>query len=422
MNAGGRVAHPTQPETPVTDQPNVPRIEAVPPAEAPPEPRHPWAKERQTPYSRMLRSCSDKFGGFSGGSKWKNFLDYYCRDIRIRKLPIRSSYIADLRRCPRLFLYRVRLGLRRKGSFSHALSVGTYYHSMMQHSYEGCTPPIALTHVAEECRRVRLDIEAAADSSGLLPNARPVERAVLDNEQAYSLAQVMYLLSYDRFLGAPFLTQEAWEVIAVEQPLELRYRGLAAPIRCKPDAVLRRPRDGAILIDNHKTTSRSIQQLATAYSFAVQPRIEALCVRTAFPDAPAYYYRHNVIRKPTIKYPTKNSPTFEDYLTNCHSWYEDQAALDAQNPPIAMSLRLLVGPAMDEELHCLLDECSRACTLRADHVRYYRDDHSCMGPYGNSPCPYLPLCTTDPSCWPQTIEDQYEQAWREDEEDPDAVE
>ena len=333
-----------------------------------------------------------------------------------RRRPVRSSYAKTLRTCPRFFLFQVRYGLRRKGQYDMALEVGKIVHVMYEAIYLGKTSAEALIDASTYVSKYNEELETYMNDAGVLPSGQLIEDVLRKSEQAYSLAQVMFLLSADRFFKAPWIVKEDWKVLAVEQPLQLRWRSIKAPMRCKPDTLLLRPSDNVIMIVNHKTTSFDVQMLAQGYTFDLQASIEHLCVQAAYPDHRVGYYLHNVVRKPTLKYPAKKYPTFDDYLEACRQWYANLEATNPENPPVAQTLRALPPKPMNEELHCALYEVGRASYCVPDSSRFYRDSSACFGKYNNRACPYLPLCSASPALWENIIKDNYVQEFREEEE------
>jgi hypothetical protein len=367
-------------------------------------------------YSHPLCQA-DKRGGYVESSRWNQFTAEMGIAFVQHKSPVRSSYGNDLLRCPRYFMFRDRMGLHLKGQVSKALKVGTIYHWMSEAIYAGKNVNEALIFASKNLTDMNDTLAKEADESGLLPGVVPIERVVAENEQAFSLAQVMFLCGYDIFFSAPWLVQEGWTPLLTEEVLEIRYNGIAVPIRCKPDALMVQKDTGDIMIVGHKTVGRSLTLAAASYRWAFQARLEHLVVQTAFPDHKVRYYCQNMILKPTIKFPTKNSPTFPDYLTNVRQWYADRIAKDPNDPPMIQSRIGLPPDAMNRELYIRIHELARASACWPSPDRFYRNDSACDGKYGNSLCPFHSLCSTDESAWKDLIDRNYTISFREDEED-----
>lgn len=337
--------------------------------------------------------------------------------LQARRVPCRSSYAKVLSECPRKFLWQVRYGLRPKGYMPLALSVGTFYHHLMER---------AITHggvealqfgaalVEESDKMIRQD----ADDMGVLPNGNTVESALAMQEQAFSLARVVFEVSSERFLRAPFLIEKPWTPLYVESPMQVTVKGIGAPLRCKPDCVYRSPDGKSFLIVNHKTTGMQPAYLSVSWRWNLQVAIEHACVWALHPDAASVEYCHNVVRVPSIRFPTKANPTWDTYLSSCRDWYAREAERDPTKPPILQSLLRLPTAPWDREVRRrarVLSECCNGASLSL--ARYYRQESACAGKFCNSLCPYLALCSADPLDYDQIVQDRYVQHFREDDED-----
>ena len=352
-------------------------------------------------------------------SRFKRFTDAMGPKFTPRRIPVRSSYVSDLHQCPRYFMFRDRCGYKRKGQIAEALYIGTLYHEMMEAAGRGLSLEDALKTVSRVTSAANSRLLESVDESGLLPSGRAVEEVIAANERGYSQAQMMFSLSCERFLHAPFIMKEGWEVMAVELPLEVKHAKITTPIRCKPDLLMVRPSDDTVMIVNHKTTGSSPYMTAATYSFNVQARIEHFCtaayLRKNWPALKVKFYLHNVIQKCTLRYPAKKYPDFDSYLQACTEWYESKQVENPHDPPMLQSLMHLADHPMTVELFTLLREASRACACDLGTNRFYRNPQACFGKFGNSPCPFLPLCTSAEETWASQI-DKYEVAFREDEE------
>lgn len=342
--------------------------------------------------------------------------------IQPRQPLIRSSYVADLNRCPRYFMWRDRWGLKRSGFHASALWLGTFYHEMMASVCRGNAIREAVSETSDLIVVYEQALNEQADENGLLPNGKAVEAILASSQQEFDKAAMMFEVSVERFLFAPFMEAEGWQALLVEVPLQVKLAALPLAIRCKPDVVFIRPDDGALMIADHKTTSKDPRSLAASYSYAIQPRILHLAVK-AFQETYAtkqgpIYFLHNVIRKPTIKYcpDTKDKEGFEAYVERGRLWYSDQELKEPDNPLLLQSRLTLPDNPMTPELFERLRHTSAASACACVPSQYWRNENACLGPYGNSLCQFYPLCSAPVDEWPQTISRFYVQSFREDDE------
>lgn len=374
-------------ESPVTEPVPVP----VPPTETPSP--NPSPATATLPFYKMLR---------------ENKLLY-------RRIPVRSSYASDFISCPRYFMFRNRLGLKMRSQGPNAASVGSLYHLMVEGVMRGQSSEESLRAASQELQAQITAMEEASGDDGLMPDGTPSERLRADFEQAFSVAQVMFMFADQTFLQAPWIKSQGWVTLSVEEPIEITLPKIGT-IRCKPDAVLHRPSDDSLAIVNHKTTGKGTAMLAASYRFCLQPRIERLLVATKY-NKNVKFYIHNIIKRPTLKFPSRNSPTFDAYIENVRQWYADETAKNPQSPPLLQSLIATSGPLLDEELAIQLRLAARSCTARLNPAAFFRVGESCNGKFGNSSCRYLRLCNEAVQFWPDAIKRDYIQEWREDEED-----
>ena len=339
-------------------------------------------------------------------------------NLDVRRSPIRSSTVGLLRECPRKMLLMVRIGLKRLGKKSGALAVGTHYHHFMEglmtHWKNGDFDPEAaglfasqkLTEQSEEWKKL-------ADDIGIMPDGKILADLVAESEREFALAHVMFAVTCER-LNWDFFKD--WDVLEVEQPSEIAVRGLNAPIRCKPDAVFYRKADNRLLIIDWKTTSGDTTDRVAMAEWEIQPQLERLCLSVSKPESVPAFFSHIIIKKTTLRYPAKKYPTFEDYRKAVVKWYEGQQVKDPDKPPFLFSNMALLGPVMPLETFVQLRRASQACRCPGSLATFHRTDSACMGRFGKTPCPYLRLCRSQLSEWPDLIQKHYTQDFREDEE------
>lgn len=337
---------------------------------------------------------------------------------RVRRLPVRSSYLPAFLECPRKFLLKYRCGLHRKGEFAFALRVGTVYHALMAEMVGGETLAEAArtqSHLLQD--QIEEWKKMADPDSLLLPSGEPVEKVLAESEKAYSLAKVMAEVSAPAFINNAL---KGWKPLLIEKPIEVRIKGLAERIRCKPDLVLERESDGHLMIVDYKTVSGDTAQHTACYLYDFQLRLERAILRLAYPQKPTKFFLHNVIEKTRLRFPAKKYPTWEDYLQAVRDDYEKKALESPNSPPFLQSLIALVGDPTPPEVVGQLRMAGRACGAVHDPAAFFRSPspgNTCFGKYNNQPCQFLPLCQKSMQAWPEIIEARFHQHFREDEED-----
>ena len=336
--------------------------------------------------------------------------------ILTKRPPIRSSSIRAYTECPRKFLFGVRWGLKPNYINSPALTVGNCFHALFEYALKTTTKESALIRGAEWCGEEVAKLEDLADVHGLLPDGTQIELQVAKHEQAFSLAQAMFEVSYELFFKSALMVSGGWEVLDVEIPLQVNVRNPSATLRCKPDALLIRPRDGAMCVMDHKTTGKSARSLTHSLTFHPQVWLTHICLKALFPDCPEIHYVHNIIQKPTIKYPSRNNPTYEQYVESCKTWYETKGK-DPETCAMLQNHILFLNSPWSDEVQKALQLVSSASRGGKDWDNYTRNADACMGPFGSRKCAYFDLCHSHPLEWEQTIKKKFTAVSREDEED-----
>jgi hypothetical protein len=292
---------------------------------------------------------------------------------------------------------------------------------MMQQLACGLDVKDAVIEAYNHMEKELLQVQTLCDpESGMLPSGHPFETYVQEQEESFAFSKMLFLLSYGAFFSdIGEIKSGRWKVLLIETPIQITLEGINAPLRCKPDLILITPENELIVVD-YKTTGSKISNLVASYRWDFQMLLTGFIVSKYFAEKgyTLKKFLHCVIKKPTIKFPTKNSPTFDDYLVNCKEWYKVQEEKDPNEPTIARSL-LAFDAKFDISTEFLnkLKRMDYACSVPTlNPVEFPRESKMCMGRYGNSPCPYLNLCITSPMFWSDFIEKQFTQEFREDSE------
>lgn len=351
--------------------------------------------------------------------------------IKVLRPDLRSSAVATWQECRRKFLFKERLGLKLKGDYSPARETGVTFHELMAAYYTGAATDSLDRIVATRTRELFDGIDTAVDpQTGLLPNGKSLleVRDGIEKDGALALAmarQVAALYPREDLL-------KHYEIVGVEVPFRIRLRGFCRPLTVRIDMLLRHRKTLAYWVIDFKTTSLSPQVRAASLPFEFQPRfyqwvlwmglhlqgVEARgeTPETATPDPSLKIggYIHYLVRKPTIR--LKRGENFEEFIGRVESWYQEQATLNPNDPPVIQSVVPAVGPLLTEDLLYQAVEVDRNAHRKINLAFYPPNEAACFGKFGNSPCPYLRMCRhTDCMKWRPLIRDEYVQAPRETE-------
>lgn len=356
----------------------------------------------------------------------------------VRKPLIRSTPLAVLDHCPRKFLYEYKLGIQPK-RYESALTMGTIVHKILQALFMGKEPEEALTVCQHLLAKEQQNLIDAVDPSGFLPTGEALEPALKKVEEDYHKARAIGLVFW-KF--APF-TKEEYEILytpwgdpMVEMVLECRYPGIGRPLRCPCDMALVKKGTNEVWIVDYKTTSfdpkiRAIPTQISAqlalYRLVLQTQLDSWEEAKEKPDREPYKVVgsiHAIIKKPGIKLcgkdekaaKEKNITPFQAYIERLIKWYEEAEAKDPNNPPLILDPNRFTKKAMTKELWNRLRQYSKASNSNPDIDYFYRAGESACLQY-NRPCPFMPLCNSDPVMWPDLVRERYMIRFREDEEE-----
>jgi hypothetical protein len=344
----------------------------------------------------------------------------------LRVIPIRSSSMSTLEECPRKFLYRDRLGLRPPG-YSSALSVGSLFHKALQTYFLGGNAQARSEAISAVALQTMTELRPHANQVGLLPDGtdfmtvcREIEE---DEHKAEAMAEV--------FIHFHPFDLDKWEILKtpdgkpiVELLLEAHAPGITQPLRSPCDLALLKKGTSEVWIVDHKTTSMSPKVRAMALQISTQAKLYRLVLqsnldawqqeRLLVGDALQVVGSiHNIIKKPTIKYcpDTKDKGGFHTYIARMIEWYK------ANDDSMIQAFTRFSGPPCDDELLTRLHRIDGAASTMSPALpTFFRaGDYVCHT--FNRPCPYLPLCTSDPAMWGDLIQSHYKIEFREDSED-----
>jgi hypothetical protein len=370
-------------------------------------------------------------GGKMGWNVPKSTVDFF---KEIRKPLIRSSPLMCLDHCPRRFLYEYRLGIRPR-RYESALTRGTIVHKILQALFLGQEPTEALAVCERLLAKEQAKLIEDAGPDGFLPTGEALEPTLKKLEEDYHKARATGLVFWQ---FVPF-AKEKYEVLRtpdgtpmIEVLLEARYPGLSRPIRTPCDLALVEKATGDVWIVDHKTTSFDPKKRAIPTKISAQLAIYRLVLQShldawaeiAFenrgveePPRTVVGSMHAIIKTPGIKF-CKKDANFAAYIERLVQWYKDAEAKDPDNPPLILDPNRFAGSLMTGELWGRLKQYCKACHASPNIDHFYRVGESACLQY-NKICPYMKLCNSDPSMWPDLVEQRYEISFREDREEND---
>ena len=354
----------------------------------------------------------------------------------IRKPLIRSSPLGTLEHCPRKFLYEYRLGIKTR-RYESALLMGTIVHKVLESLFTGETPTEALSVCERLLAKEQARLVEDAGTDGFLSTGEALDPVMKKLEEDYHKARATGLVFWQ---FVPF-NQDEWEVLRtpdnepmIEVIMECEYPGLNRPIRCPCDLALLHKPTGEVWIVDYKTTTFDPKKRAIPTQISAQLKLYRLVLQTHLdswaeaglaPKRKVAGSMHAIIKKPGIKSGTakdkKNAEEwgcglFEAYIRRLVQWYKDADASDPENPPLILDPNRFTGPLMTQELWGRLKQYCKACNAQPNIHHFYRAGESACMQY-NRICPFMKLCKSCPSMWPDLVEQGFRISFREDDED-----
>lgn len=334
--------------------------------------------------------------------------------------PVRSSSCSTLEECPRKFMYSCRLGIQPKG-YSPALLTGSAFHHYMAtfslgKSEAGCKSQVE--HMRDQLAK---ELNDQADSAGMLPGGKDLEATWKAADQDCSKAIAMGTYCARSGIFKP----KEWEVLELPDGtpfVELKWTHSSTmyqvPVVAAWDLVMKRRDRTEVWIIDYKTTGSSPLARAKASQISLQTALYRLvledCLKEhGIPPSTLRGIVFNIIKKPTIKYCplTKDSGGFDSYLGRVGKAYKKQCTENPEDPPFLSVYNRFTNSAESAELMGRLQKCAEMSVAPLDLDKFYRaGDRTCHK--WNSTCPYLKLCSSDKSLWPDLIKTQFQIAFR----------
>ncbi len=371
-------------------------------------------------------------GGKMGWPVPQSTVDFF---TDIRKPLIRSTPVQTLDHCPRLFLYKDKLGIQAR-RYESALFMGTVVHKILEALFTGKEPNEALKVCERLLSKEQQKLMADAGPDGFLPSGKTLESTLKGLEEDYHKARATGLVFWN---FVPF-DGDKYEVLrtpdgdpCVELLIDTDIPGLSRPARTPIDLVLREKGTENVWLVDYKTSSfdpkvRAIPTKISAqlalYRYAMQRQLDKWAENDiAYVGFTVIGSFHTIIKKPGIKCCGKdekeakatNTTPFAAYIKRLVQWYKDKDAEDPTNPPLLLDPNRFSGPLMSKELFGRLKQYCNAAQASPNVDHFYRVGDSVCLQY-NRPCSHMQLCNSDPAMWPQIVRDYYTISFREDEE------
>ena len=325
-----------------------------------------------------------------------------------REAPLRSTYMKDLEKCPRLFLLQDRVGIHRVG-YDRALDFGTLVHRFLQSMFLGRGEAVA----KQDCQMLydqTCDRLKEVSTGGLLPGGASMKDTLQEADTNLWKAIAAGLLFWEL---NPFPADQYQVVEGPNGPMvECLVEGGAV------DLVLVNRAKETWIVD-HKTTS--IQPTIRASALTISPQFQ-LYKRgvESYLSRPVTGVICNIIRTPSIKYcpdSKDKDEKFPGYLKRLRKWYETD---DGGGPQMLQVFhRFGNDPLTEQEIDHKIGNYKLASALEPSLPLFPRaGDYTCHE--FNRSCPLLPFCTSDPATWRARLQQPgWEIRHREDEETTD---
>lgn len=316
--------------------------------------------------------------------------------------PVHPSKLAPPT-CPRKYMYRTRLGWRKK-SWERAPEIGRIFHAVLAGILAGGAPQ-------EVSSAVSLDAEEAVrEIHDIIAEEQTPTEADYFRKDARKQIAVGLMLGQVLYSFHPL--RDTHSILAVEQRIDgsIDLPGRSpVEIAGTLDAVVQDNKTDNIYIVDHKSTSFHPRDFAQSLTFDTQTALYRYLWDEAHPDFPSSGVMHQIIRKPTIR--LKKAETLEDYINRCFEWYEAEAARTIHDPPVLIS-RCLFSTAhsleKNEEVQRLLWD-AHGWAQRPLHLPHFPrvgdPNAGCLSRFGGV-CSYMTLCQHRPVAWAELLEKQ----------------
>lgn len=329
----------------------------------------------------------------------------------VREIPLRSTGMSDSERCPRYFLLRHRAGLVPRGYSADARFRGDILHRIVAEVLRGKTQEQAEGAAQTRMTEASQSIVDSLTDSGYTPAGKTPEEAIKSLETETKVAIAMSR-AYCKFFGvrtgaADVLTEQDGVVTrralpVYENSIE-RHFNVPFVAGCNAagdlDGVLiDKPKHKLYVLD-HKTSGVDIVQYIRTLPLAAQtllyPQLaDILCAGTDLQIGGIIY---NVIRTPTIRCCKTDDFDLDKYAARVVKEYTKKFD--------TVLAQTVISPSPELKLLSTrrLQRAANYCTGSAHVERYSATGGSACHAY-NSLCPYIGLCTTDISLWPEQLE------------------
>lgn len=321
--------------------------------------------------------------------------------------------------CRRYYFFGQRLRLRTPKR-ARALDLGGFFHTAMQAYYLADGQPAAMPAEVENAIDLKTaELAEFADVHQTLPDGRTLTEyrkdMTEDGQKALAMAEI---------LVAKHPLPPKYKVVKVEHPLHLALADLTPGVDYpahlpatlnlggKLDLLLQDD-EGCYWIVDWKTTSYNPLTVAAMYPFSKQLRTYRILAHYNYAVGSLNGIRgfiHCVIRKPAIKYCSKDGGVWANYVQRCVEWYADQEQLPGAGPSTVLSQVRFTEPLWTDEYCQQLLTAWALANGRPSAAGYYRNERACLGRYGNSLCPYFAFCGTSPAAWKSVFDAKFIQS------------
>jgi hypothetical protein len=368
------------------------------------------------PYSAFLKGSSDPL-----------LAKALPPEIPIYCLPVHSTDLRDWSRCRRYYFFAHRLGLKPIHQYRPAYKRGEWFHKtvetwiIMEEEPETNVTP--LHSGPAECVRHTMDtvfnewwakLEKSA-KEGVLSDSTVLADFMAEATADYLKAREMGIV-FARDLG---IHPSDHVILAVEQQIYCRVKGISRPLAGRLDLTTRDP-DSRVWIDDHKSTGDPPAEVIASLALDFQNHHYRLLAAARYPSSGVMGIVHNVVQTPSIRYSpkVKDKDGPEHYGDRVTEWYAERTAESVHVPDKAPALRskTYFGDTEwppDDYLQ-VLREVAVASHTRPILSRFPRcgNSYQCRGANTSRryACPFLLLCReSSPAGWRKHLDGRFEQ-------------
>jgi len=342
-------------------------------------------------------------------------------NLPVVKPAISKSLLASMYTCQRKLMYEYLLRLT-STRYAKAPTVGTLFHLAINAHYDGLDTPAVHRLVDAHVDEMTQELLGEPETAGEVDAASRIVRSLAKDA---ALAKVMAEIYNETFP----LDTDQWSIYPAE--LKLEYTTNSFNVTTRVDRLLYNKELKGLFIQDFKTTSEDPALFQRTLGWSVEADLSRLVVEAAGLNYPVLGFLLGVIQKPGIGIKTrvtgkwirhyremmsdKDPQSLLEYLAEVRDWYAgvgfhaDKRDARILKPPLRQWQRRYRSQPMTDGLRGHLNTASALMAQDPRLVNFPRTGEPagvCRSHY-NRPCPWLPLCESDPTDWKGIIARDY---------------